>query len=436
MFLNVSPNNPPGFHKDEAAIAYNAYTLSTTGRDEYGAELPLFIKSFRDWKSPLYVYLLAGVFRVTGPSAEVARTFSAVLGLAAILVLYALALAITRKPYVATATVLVAGLSPWLFEVTRLVFEVALLPLVIALLLLALHRAAAATWRRRHSVAIGLLLAAIAYTYQAGRVLAPVFAVGIALFWFRARRRQVALVWAVFLAGVAPIGAFALRHPGALAVRYRATTYIHGGTSLWRIGWQFLVHYARNWNLWVWLVRGDSNLRQHVQGDGSLFYVAVALAFAGAVVVLARRRADPWWRFVVFGTLVSPLPGALTVDSIHTLRMIALPVFLPVLAIPALETIASLPRPPVRAATAAAVLAVFAFEAIHWQVVFHQNGPGRLYWFGGDAHAIVDAAFKHDRTVYAFRSRGLYIDLLFYGVAEGRPKSFCWSEVCTGYARA
>ena len=46
VFLNVSATNPPGFYKDESAIAYNAYTLETAGKDEYGAHLPLFIKSF------------------------------------------------------------------------------------------------------------------------------------------------------------------------------------------------------------------------------------------------------------------------------------------------------------------------------------------------------------------------------------------------------
>jgi predicted membrane-bound mannosyltransferase len=141
VFLSVSAKNPPGFYRDESAIAYNAYTLSTSAKDEYGATTPLFIKSYGDYKSPLYVYLLAAVFRVTGPSTAVARTFSAVIGLAAIFVIFALALAITRKQMLALAAAMLAGLSPWLFEISRLVFEVALEPLLIALLLFTVHRA-------------------------------------------------------------------------------------------------------------------------------------------------------------------------------------------------------------------------------------------------------------------------------------------------------
>jgi hypothetical protein len=90
--LWITPSNPPGYHRDEAALSYNAYTISTSLRDEDGAFLPLFFRSFGDYKSPLYPYVLAGAFRITGPDKEVARGLSAVLVLAAVLLLGLLAL--------------------------------------------------------------------------------------------------------------------------------------------------------------------------------------------------------------------------------------------------------------------------------------------------------------------------------------------------------
>jgi 4-amino-4-deoxy-L-arabinose transferase-like glycosyltransferase len=426
VFLTVSARNPPGFYRDESAIAYNAYTLATSGKDEYGARLPLFIKSFGDYKSPLYVYLLAAVFRVTGPSTAVARTFSAVLGLGAILVLYLLALAISRKRLPALAVALLAGLSPWLFEISRLVFEVALEPLLLALFLLVLQRAATGPWKSRHSVAIALLLGAIAYAYQAGRVLAPLFALGLLLFFRQGRGRQIALLWAVFLAAMAPIGVYALIHPRAIQARYDAVTYIHGGMSPVDIAGQFLLHYAKNLNLWAWLVHGDPNLRQHVPGAGSLFFVEVGLALAGTAFVLLRRRSDPWWRFVCYGVLVTPVAASLTDQTIHSLRMIALPIFLPLLALPAFDLIASLPQRRVRTALLGALIAAFAVEAIHWQIVFHQNGdsPARQAAFEVQAHPVVEAALHRGGTIYAYRAdHADYIDSLFYGAIAGRPRS-------------
>src|SRR5215210_8856676 len=62
------PDNPPGFYIDESSVSYNAYTISQTGRDEHGTAWPLFFRAFGDYKNPTYIYLLAGLFKLTGPS--------------------------------------------------------------------------------------------------------------------------------------------------------------------------------------------------------------------------------------------------------------------------------------------------------------------------------------------------------------------------------
>src|ERR687887_539142 len=101
--LWITSDNPPGFFRDEAAIAYNAYTIQHDGRDEYGARFPLYFSSFLDYKSPIFVYTLAGVFRVTGPNQEVARGLAAVSMLAAILLLGWLAYRLTGRTAVGVA---------------------------------------------------------------------------------------------------------------------------------------------------------------------------------------------------------------------------------------------------------------------------------------------------------------------------------------------
>jgi hypothetical protein len=44
--LWITPANPPGFHRDEASVAYHAYSLSRDLRDQDGGLLPLYIVSF------------------------------------------------------------------------------------------------------------------------------------------------------------------------------------------------------------------------------------------------------------------------------------------------------------------------------------------------------------------------------------------------------
>jgi len=67
IFFAVYKDNvsPPCFNADEAAFGYNAYSILKTGADEYGNFLPSRLKSFGDYKMPLYTYLsvpFIGVF--------------------------------------------------------------------------------------------------------------------------------------------------------------------------------------------------------------------------------------------------------------------------------------------------------------------------------------------------------------------------------------
>src|SRR5947199_166577 len=125
------PDNPPGFYIDESSIAYNAETIAQTGRDEHGEAWPLFFRAFGDYKNPTYVYLLAAVFRLAGPSILAARLLSAALGAAAALLLGLLALRMTRSTEAGAVVACSALLTPWLYECSRLAFEVSAYPLVV-----------------------------------------------------------------------------------------------------------------------------------------------------------------------------------------------------------------------------------------------------------------------------------------------------------------
>src|ERR1044072_2098120 len=134
------PNNPPGFYIDESSIAYNALTVAQSGRDEHGEAWPLYFRAFGDYKNPTYVYLLAAVFKVTGPSITAARLLSAAVGEAALLLGF-LAGRLSGRVEAGVVVACSELLTPWLYESSRLVFEVAAYPLVCVLFLLALRRA-------------------------------------------------------------------------------------------------------------------------------------------------------------------------------------------------------------------------------------------------------------------------------------------------------
>src|SRR5204863_8681980 len=87
IYTRALTTNPAGFYIDESSIAYNAHLITQTGHDEHGEAWPLYFRAFGDYKNPVYIYLLAGVFKVTGPSMLVARLLSASLGFAAALLI-------------------------------------------------------------------------------------------------------------------------------------------------------------------------------------------------------------------------------------------------------------------------------------------------------------------------------------------------------------
>src|SRR5207248_461145 len=111
--------NPPGFFIDESSVAFNAYQIARTGHDEFGVAWPLFFRAFGEYKNPVYIYLLAAVFRLTGPGIIAARSLSALLGAAAALLLGHLAEKVAGRKFVGILVAVSALLTPWLYENSR-----------------------------------------------------------------------------------------------------------------------------------------------------------------------------------------------------------------------------------------------------------------------------------------------------------------------------
>lgn len=401
--LWVSPSNPPGFFRDEASIAYNAHTIATGGRDEYGARFPLYFTSFRDYKSPLFVYGLAGVFRITGADREVARGFAAVCMLSAVLLVGWLAYRRTAHASVGVATVVLAGSTPWLFELGRVAFEVALEPFFLCLVLLAVERAARLDrWSTATAAPVALALGAITYVYAGGRLLAPLLAVALVVVLSRSRWRWVVSVWAGFALTQVPVLLYARAHPGALSRRYDATTFVTDDMPPWEVVWRGAGNYLQDLQLWHYVVSGDVKPYAHTPGTGALLAASVGLSLVGLILVVLRQRTDPFWRYVVAALLVSPIPAAATADRFHALRLAPLAVLLVVVTIPALEALrAGCAGRDRRYQSGAAALVLLA--GVHFAVFVHDyrtDGPLRTGRFEAGVPGLLDAGWTNGGTVY------------------------------------
>jgi hypothetical protein len=417
-FVRV-PAHPAGFAIDESSICYNAYTISQTGHDEYDQAWPLFFRAFGEYKNPTIIYLLAALFRITGPSIALARTLTAVMGLAAGLLLGALAWQMTRRSMVTVVIAISCLLTPWFFESCRLVFEVAIYPGIVVLFLIVVWRCSRkARWQWQDVFALAVTLALLTYSYSIGRLLGPLLAVGLLFFLNRERAAALLKTWIVYALLLVPLLIFHLQHPGALTGRFQALTYLRSDARPLAAAKQFVLHYAANLNPWRWLVTGEDNVRDHLHGTGALLAGTLVLSVLGLFLVSRQPRRDAWWRFVLYGIVVSIVPASLTNNPFPQLRLVAFPVFVLVLAIPAVSWLADTHRLLLSAAIGLTVV-----QGIYFQWLYHREAP--KLWYVFDARfprkILAPALAAGIKPVYLLDERGKagYIHALWYGALLG-----------------
>ena len=133
--------------------------------------------------NPLTIYLLAIVFRFLHPSILVARGFAAFWMFAACLLLGVLAKRISGQLKIGIIVAGSALLTPWFFEIGRLVWDAHFSAFTVVLFLLAAYRIQSKeTWSWRDIIMVAGSLAVMTYGYFSGRVLAPLFALGLLFF--------------------------------------------------------------------------------------------------------------------------------------------------------------------------------------------------------------------------------------------------------------
>ena len=258
--------------------------------------------------------------------------------LAAMLLLGWLAYRRTSRASVAVATVVLAGTTPWLFELGRVAFEVAMEPLFLVLALLGVERASRldrwtpsrrSRWRlpsarSRTCTRAGGCSPCSSHSRSRSSRRAAVEMGRHVLGRFRRSRRFRCSSTRAFIRG---------RCRAATTL----TTFVTDDMPPWEIAWRGAVNYLQDLQLWHYVVSGDVKPYAHTPGTSALLAASVMLSVAGLIVILRRYRNDAFWRYAVGALLVSPIPAAATADRFHALRLAPLAVMLAVVAIPSID---------------------------------------------------------------------------------------------------
>ena len=114
---------PAGFSLDEISQGYSAYSILKTGKDEWGARVPLAPRAFGDYRSPLYTYLTIPSIFVFGLGKFAIRFPSVLFGTLAVLSTYLFANRLLGDKKLALLSAFFLAISPWHTMLSRGAFE-------------------------------------------------------------------------------------------------------------------------------------------------------------------------------------------------------------------------------------------------------------------------------------------------------------------------
>lgn len=174
---------PNGLDQDETAIGYNAYLINTLGKDEWGQKMPLYFKSFGDYKLPIYIYTVSFFEKFLGINALAVRLPSFLAGFLSIFFLFLVVKKLTKDKYLALVSSFLLAINPWSIFLSRAGFETNLATFFILAGFYFFY-----LYKEKFNLFFGFLFVIFftlsAYTYNVTRLISPLILISLTLFYF------------------------------------------------------------------------------------------------------------------------------------------------------------------------------------------------------------------------------------------------------------
>jgi len=427
------PHLPPGLNQDEAANAYESYSLAETGLDKWGNALPAYFTAWGSGQNVLLAYLMVPVVKVFGLSIFTARIVSLVFGLLTLPLFFYCLRPVGRFP--ALLATLLLAVAPWHFMLAHWALESNLAPFFMLLGCTTLSRALL-TQRRRWIVPSLLPFALSLYAYGTTAIVLPLLWGIVLVLSFRQIRpqwRSWLLALGLFLVVATPFLLFFIEN--YVAGRNFAwtdslffSTPLLSATRVAQLtshNWPEMV--GRNWDFAVAGFDDKSNYNL-LPGYKPLLSLTVPFAVVGLLIggwkLVGRRgrlAASP--ASTVLGIFAAWGVAALSLLLLFELNTNRLNhAYLPCIALAAWAisvTISSFkPEVPQQALRLAAVawLLLEGGQAAHSYLTEYADGPIKTEFNGGmdEAFAVVKNLWGIDQVRITDRVELPYVYTLFY----------------------
>lgn len=296
---------PASVYWDEASIGYNAYSVLTTGKDEWGEFMPLHFRAFGEFKLPVYIYSVLVAESVFGLSTFAVRLPSVIYGLLSVVGLYLVIYKITQIKFISLISSFLFVISPWFFIFSRTGYEavagLAFFLWAIYFLLL--------SEKYKFLIFISTFLFVIsAYSYNSFRILTPII-LGISLIYFLIKKAYLPVLISVVLI------------VGSLIPIYKLYKQDSGLSRLQAVGSKNIVqNYIKNFSPKFLFISGDTNPRSQVPEKSQLYFIDAVFLVLGIMYIV--RSKNPKLYYILGLLLLAPIPAAITKENPHALRSI------------------------------------------------------------------------------------------------------------------
>lgn len=312
---------PSSIYDDEATIGYNAYSILTTLKDEYGQTLPIAFRFFGAYTPPLYVYLIIPLIKLFGLTAFSVRFLSGFSTLLGIIIVYYFIkeFKIFKNPYTKIIGSLLFTILPWTVFNARLGYEVTLGYIVFAAATLFLWKGIK---QQKISTLAIFLFSISTYIAHTERYLVPIF-LFIFLIIFRqtifTKKNSKSLFKSLLVILITQIPNFFLITTKSFWVK-NSTINSNFSVLISDLVNQLLTYFSPKT---FFGIAPDINL-QHLIPHQSLFYSWMIIPFFVGLYSLFKHHKSPETKYILLMFLTAPIPGSLSGHFISVQRVLTL----------------------------------------------------------------------------------------------------------------
>lgn len=340
---------PPSLNWDEVSIAYNAYSILKTGKDEWGQPFPLHFKAYGEYKLPAQIYASTVGIWIFGLNELGVRITPIVYGTLTVVLVFFLGRAIFANSTTGLAAAFLLAISPWHIHLTRASFESSFALLWVTLGVWWFVKGFKdSKWIMFSMIPFALSV----YTYNSARTFVPLFLLVLAIIYRRelVRYKKKAIGAAVtFFILMLPLIPFVLSGEGG--ARYKLVSVFDDpgfvlrinesrGNSNFPYPISKLIHnkithgtlvlsrnYLSHFTPDFLFINGAPHKQHHVQKIGQLYSFQAPFLLFG--LYLLFKNLHPFRFLLISWLLLAFVPVSVTQDSIpHGLRtLIAVPVY-------------------------------------------------------------------------------------------------------------